>query len=74
MNCGNALILIQLMLAVLKLTKIVTWSWLLITAPVWIPLTAYSLTVLFHFLVAFATGQIVRRKKLRPSNFRSDGI
>jgi len=34
MGCGSALLLIFI---ILKLTKLITWSWIWVLSPIWIP-------------------------------------
>jgi len=42
----------------LKLCDVITWSWVWVTAPLWIPLGIYAVFVL-TFLFAFGLGSII---------------
>lgn len=48
---------------VLKLCHVITWSWWWVTSPIWIPTGLVLLIMGFCVVMAFATGQVGRRKK-----------
>jgi len=40
-------------LSALKLTHVINWKWIWVTAPAWIPLTLFALMALFMATVMF---------------------
>ena len=53
-NCGT----IFLILLILKLTNIITWSWWWITAPLWIPAVLGGIVLIVWFgIVAWILGK-----------------
>ena len=50
--------LLFLVFLVLKLTKVIDWSWWWVTAPLWIP---FSMILVFLILVAIASSSSGRR-------------
>ena len=46
--CG----LLTIVFIVLKLTKIINWSWLWVLAPIWIPITITLIIVIITFVIA----------------------
>lgn len=58
--------LLFLVFLVLKLTGVITWSWLWVTAPLWIPLAfVLSILAIAAIITAFFEN---RHKKRRPKN------
>lgn len=72
--------LLFLVFLVLKLTGVIAWSWLWVTAPLWIPFLAIVLLLAVSgLLVVFGGGKVkksaraqLREESMRrhPSNFR----
>lgn len=50
---------------VLKLCHVISWSWLWITAPLWIPFGVFVVFAGFCLVMALVTGQVGRRRTLR---------
>lgn len=46
--CG----LLTIVFIVLKLTKIINWSWLWVLAPIWIPIIITVIIVIIMFVIA----------------------
>lgn len=43
---------------VLKLCKIITWSWLWVLSPLWVPVAIYLIVVAFLWLATFILSKI----------------
>jgi hypothetical protein len=50
-NASSPAFLLFLVFLILKLTKVIAWSWWLVTMPLWI---GFILLILFGLIVAFA--------------------
>lgn len=59
---GGPCFLLFLVFLVLKLTKVITWSWWWVTAPLWIPLVL-CLAIVIIVLIVAAVKAIKDRKR-----------
>jgi hypothetical protein len=48
---------------VLKLAGVISWSWLWVLSPIWIPLSICLAVIVFALIMAKLTGQWPKRKK-----------
>lgn len=49
--------LLTIVFIVLKLTKVISWSWWWVTAPLWIPVAIVVVLVIFVLLLKMFTGK-----------------
>lgn len=58
MKTSSPVFILTLLFLILKLTNYITWSWLWVLAPLWLPITIYAVWMFFLgaiFLVMLAT-------------------
>jgi hypothetical protein len=60
---GSPLFLLFLVFLVLKLTRVISWSWWWITSPLWIPLFIVAIILLFAFLSIMSYYLFKRRRR-----------
>ena len=49
--------LLAIVFIVLKLTKVIDWSWWWVTAPIWIPVAITLVALIVYALVLFCEGR-----------------
>ena len=49
--------LLTIVFIVLKLTKVIDWSWWWVTAPIWIPVAITLVVLIVYALVLFCEGR-----------------
>lgn len=49
--------LLAIVFIVLKLTKVIDWSWWWVTAPIWIPVAITLVVLIVYALVLFCEGR-----------------
>lgn len=54
--------LLAIVFIVLKFLNVITWSWLWVLSPIWIPL-AFGLGVLLIWLIVMAVGVLFAKKR-----------
>ena len=55
--------LLGIAFVVLKLCKVITWSWWWVTAPFWLPASAFIAFGLFCLFMALISGQLFNKKR-----------
>jgi hypothetical protein len=57
-NAGSGpLTLLLIAFIVLKLTNLITWSWLWVLSPIWLPFAAVIIFVIFAAIIAVILGK-----------------
>lgn len=57
--------LLTLLFIGLKLADVITWSWLWVLSPIWLPLAFVIVVILFVLIVGLIGGGINVRKRVR---------